>query len=121
MTKGDWQRLKHIEIHCEDVLGFIERFGHDYSTFINDRAYYNAVSMAILQIGELANGLSAEYREETQTLIPWHKIRAMRNLFAHNYAQMDEETVWETASVSIPELLDFCREQTRKQFSESAL
>ena len=115
MNKGDWQRLWHIKVHCEDVTDFIERFGRDYQVFINDRAYYNAVSMAILQIGELANGLSDDFREKTKDEMPWHEIRAMRNLFAHNYAQMDEEMVWETATVSIPEMQTFCQKHMDPQ------
>ena len=65
MNKADRQRLLHIQTYCADIAGFIQRFGRDYSIFISDRAYYNAVSMSILQIGELANGLSEEFRELT--------------------------------------------------------
>lgn len=115
MTNADLQRLWHIEVHCKDVIYFVDRFGKNYETFASDRAYYKAVSMSIMQIGELANGLSNEFRDATKDEIPWHKIRGMRNLFAHNYAQMDEEIIWETATVSIPEMYSFCRRYTEQQ------
>ena len=70
MNRGDWQRLLHIRTYCEDVAKFIDRFGMDYETFTSDRAYFNAVAMCILQIGELANGLSDEFREETKEKMP---------------------------------------------------
>ena len=51
MTKSDWQRLVHISTYCADIDAFIHRFGENYEIFISDRAYFNAVSMCILQIG----------------------------------------------------------------------
>lgn len=98
----------HIQNYCRDIAGFIQRFGKDYQLFIQDRAYFNAVSMCILQIGELANGLSVEFREETKEQMQWGLIRGMRNWLAHAYTEMDENVIWETATNSIPGLLHFC-------------
>ena len=108
MNNGDRQRLLHIQRYCQDIAGFIERFGNDYQTFIQDRAYSNAVSLCVLQIGELANGLSVEFREETKGEMPWGMIRGMRNWIAHAYAEMDESVIWETAINDIPGLARFC-------------
>lgn len=108
MNSGDRQRLMYIRTYCRDVAGFVERFGKDYQTFTLDRAYFNAVSMCILQIGELANGLSDEYREETKDEMQWGMVRGMRNWLAHAYADMDENVVWETAIHDIPRLMEFC-------------
>lgn len=108
MNRGDWQILLHIQVHCEDIAKFIERFGKDYDIFTEDRAYFNAVSMCILQIGELANSLSEEFRNETKDEMPWGMIRGMRNWLAHAYAETDESIIWETAINDIPSLLTFC-------------
>lgn len=102
MNKGDWQRLLHIRTYCEDIAEFILRFGKDFNTFTQDRAYYSAVSMCILQIGELANGLSEAFREKTKDEMAWNAIRGMRNWLAHAYAEMDESILWETATNDIP-------------------
>lgn len=108
MIRGDYQRLRLIYRYCLDISGFIERFGDSFSCFTNDRAYFNAISMCILQIGELVNGLSDEFREETKGQMPWGMIRGMRNWIAHAYAQMDEAIIWETATNDIPKLRTFC-------------
>ena len=108
MDRADWQRLLHIKAHCEDVEAFIHRFGHDYDTFIDDRAYFNAVAMCIFQIGELANGLTPEFREKTKNDMPWGMIRGMRNWLAHSYGEVDAEVLWETANNDIPKLKEFC-------------
>lgn len=115
MTKGDRERLTHICRHCRDIEEFIERFGNDYNVFINDRAYVNAVCMSVLQIGELANGLSEEFREETKNQMPWGLVRGMRNWLAHAYSSVDESIIWETASNDIPSLLEFCSKQLEKE------
>ena len=38
-------------------------------------------------------------------------MKAMRNLVAHNYGKMDQSIIWETATIDIPALLQFCEEQ----------
>ena len=108
MNNSDLQRVMHICRYCDDIAAFIDRFGKDFEIFTTDRAFSNAVSMAVLQIGELSNGLSEEFREETKAEMPWGMIRGMRNWIAHAYAEMDESIIWETATNDIPKLRSFC-------------
>ena len=108
MNNGDRQRIAHIKTYCEDIAAFVERFGKDFRVFTEDRAYFNAVSMCVLQIGELANALSEEYREETKNKVPWKMIRGTRNWLAHAYGEVDEAILWETVINDIPALLAFC-------------
>lgn len=114
MHDRDLQKLLQIKNNCEDIQSFIERFGGDFNIFISDRAYFNAVSMCILQIGELANGLSEVFRENTKNEIPWAMIHGMRNWLAHAYAETDESIIWETANNDIIVLLDFCIKHIEK-------
>lgn len=111
MDKKDWQKLLHIRTHCEDVASFLERAGNDREAFLHDRLYFNAVSMCILQIGELANGLSEDFRKQTRSEIPWDMIRGMRNWLAHAYGEIDEEMIWNTAVEDIPKVLAFCNKR----------
>jgi uncharacterized protein with HEPN domain len=108
MDKSDIQRIQHIKRYCEDIAQFIERFGNDFQLFVTDQAYYNAVSMCILQIGELANGLSQEFRNATCDSVHWHLVRGMRNWIAHAYNEVEDEVVWGTVKKDIPNLLHFC-------------
>ena len=108
MVDRDINILQRIKGYCVDIESFIERFGKNYDVFINDRAYFNAVSMCILQIGELSGNLSAKFRADTTAKIPWSNIRGMRNIVAHDYGSVDEELVWETATDDIPLLREFC-------------
>jgi uncharacterized protein with HEPN domain len=108
MKERDMQRIRHIMTYCEDIAASIKRFGVYYETFVQDKDYFNSVSMCLMQIGELAGGLSDEFKDVTRSRIQWGPIRAMRNLFAHSYAVMSKSIIWETATKDIPELLRFC-------------
>ena len=118
MLSPDYQRISHIKNYCKDISDFMERFG-DYQQFTTDRAYRNAVSMCILQIGELANGLSNEFREETKDSMQWGLIRGMRNWVAHSYQNMDIEIIWDTISNSIPVLAEFCGKMLEQAQAQS--
>ena len=63
--------------------------------------------MCILQIGELVAKLSDEFKL-TNDIMPWREIKAMRNIAAHNYGEMDYDILWETAISDIPSLRDYC-------------
>ncbi len=59
--------------------------------------------MCIIQIGELVSRLSDEFLEQNKQ-IPWHAIKSMRNLHAHDYDRVDLDIVWNTLREDIPDL-----------------
>ena len=40
--------------------------------------------------------------------MPWREIKAMRNIAAHNYGEIDIDILWETAIGDIPNLKVYC-------------
>ena len=75
---------------------------------IFDTLHFNAAVMNIQQIGELAKRLSPEFVLRTQDEIPWSDIRGMRNIIAHDYGKLSENTVREIELRDIPKLAAFC-------------
>ena len=63
--------------------------------------------MEILQIGELANHLSDEFKEKNQNGINWNEIRGMRNRFVHGYGEKKKKKNFDTALNDIPKLFEF--------------
>ena len=59
--------------------------------------------MCIIQIGELVSRLSDDFLE-VYNEIPWHAIKAMRNLHTHDYDRVDLSIVWNTLKEEIPYL-----------------
>lgn len=105
-------RDRNILIHMLDWCGQLNE-AHDVydrsrEKFGTVSAYRNAVSMCIFQICELANHLSDGFKAAHSDL-PWNQIRGMRNLFAHDYGNMDVNSIWETACGDIPPIERFCR------------
>ena len=82
MNQRDEQVITHIYFHCKDIQEFIERFGDSFEAFCEDRAYFNSVSMAIMQISELSRELSDEFTKSTNEKMPWSKVKGIRNLIA---------------------------------------
>ena len=110
MSKGNKDLLKHIIGYCNQIGEAHSQFGNSYEAFCSNSVYRNAVAMCVLQIGELSNHLTEDFREATAGDIPWKQIRGLRNVVAHEYGNIDLETVWETSEAGIMELRDFCDE-----------
>lgn len=63
--------------------------------------------MCILQIGELVGKIDSEFKQEYDA-VPWKQIKTMRNIYAHNYSNVDYDMAWNTIEVDIPELRKYC-------------
>lgn len=110
MAKTNEQLLKHIISYANQIWEANEQFHADVNEFKNNSVYRNAVALCVLQIGELANNLTEEFREITSE-IPWREIRGLRNIVAHHYGKIDYELLWETITSDIPVLQEFCEKQ----------
>jgi len=100
--------INHIIEHINNIINTQKRFGNNYDTFVSDKDYFNSVCMSLLQIGELANHLTTEFKS-THNSIPWKNITGLRNIVVHGYGQLDMETVWVTVIEDIPELYKQCK------------
>lgn len=103
--------IAHILEYCNQIDECLSRFGNNREAFLSDVIFRNAVSMAEFQIGELSGHLSDDFKEKTKNEIPWKEIRGMRNIFAHNYLEMDVDRIWDVATEDISILKDFCKSQ----------
>ena len=88
MQSRDQQRLEHILDYCEDIEKLVAKLEGSFEAFSAARDAQHAMSFCILQIGELVGHFSDEFKE-VNSVIPWHKIRGMRNYVAHEYGTID--------------------------------
>ena len=107
LNPRDVDVLKHIFRYCTEIEYTVERFGRAFETFSQDFVYRNAAALCVLQIGELAAKLTAEFKE-TYTQMPWNQMKAMRNVVAHDYGSIDAEILWGTVENDIPALKEYC-------------
>lgn len=108
MNSRDEIILKKIIQYSDEISATIERFSLTTESFADDFVAKNAISMCILQIGELVDNLSEDFKSANNAM-PWRDIKAMRNIAAHNYGEIDTQILWETATSDIPALKDYCK------------
>lgn len=107
MNSRDTIVLKKMIQYADEIQATIDRYDLDAEKFSADFVVKNAISMCILQIGELVGKLSDEFKK-TNDQMPWRDIKAMRNIAAHNYGEIDLDILWETAINDIPALREYC-------------
>ena len=99
----DIERLVHIEASIGHVMDFLE--GKTFDEMQSDKMCFHAVVYNIMIIGEAANMLTKEFREEHPDT-PWRSIIDMRNVLVHGYYTASPLFIWETYTNDLEPLLE---------------
>lgn len=99
MTSRDSQILTKILSEIAVAGQLIE--GVTMEDFINDERTARAISMTLINIGELVKNLTPELKE-AHTEIPWRAISGMRDITAHKYQTLRKEDVYSTCADDLP-------------------
>jgi uncharacterized protein with HEPN domain len=94
-------RLQDILTAARLIASYVK--GATEAAFIANSEKQDAVVRRIEIIGEATSHLSPETRSAIPDL-PFRKMRGMRNVVAHDYANVDIKIVWEVATVHVPEV-----------------
>ena len=90
-----------------DHIDKLERYKvdepHLKNSFFNDTVYTEAIYMQLFQIGENANKLSKDLRNEYKN-VEWQEIIATRNIIGHGYGQISKLKIWNTVEHEIDPL-----------------
>ncbi|GHV09497.1 DUF86 domain-containing protein [Bacteroidia bacterium] len=95
----DQERLQHILAAIDDILEFTK--DQSFEAFAGNKMMKHAVYRNFTVIGEAANLLTKEYRDEN-TAIEWVKIISMRHVLVHGYYEADDRIVWQTIIEDLP-------------------
>lgn len=99
--------IEAIIDYCDRIQKDLDTPGLTYEDFSSDVDLQDVSAFRILQIGENANSLSDALKNKYPQ-IPWHQISGFRNVVAHEYGNIEPETLWKTITEDIPKLRDFC-------------
>lgn len=103
MKNKDVIVLKKILEYCNQVSEACDMFGNDYDKFVGVSVFQNACCMCILQIGELCKVISEELKDNGKK-IPWREWCGIRDIFAHQYSNLDHQSAWDTIQNDLPVL-----------------
>jgi len=101
MDANQLGRLQDILTSARLIASYVRDTAE--AAFIASREKQDAVVRRIEIIGEATAHLSPETRSAIPDL-PFRKMRGMRNIVAHDYANVDLKIVWEVATVHVPEV-----------------
>ncbi len=77
--------------------------------FLPGTLEYDASLMQLMVLAEAANRVPPPVREALSAIV-WHKIRGLRNRIAHDYEGLEEDSVWNTVTLLVPQLVTTLRE-----------
>lgn len=89
--------------YCRQLDEACHMFDNDYNKFLCNSVFLNACCMCILQIGELCKVISEELRTREKD-VPWKEWCGIRDVFAHQYSNLDCQAAWDTIQFDLPEM-----------------
>lgn len=94
-------RLEHILFHIRGVADTVGGVGFDTYTEVYhmERTVERAVQIISEAVRALPPALTGRHPE-----IEWAKIAAIGNVLRHEYERIDPQTMWEIATVKLPDL-----------------
>ncbi|MGD9892530.1 MAG: DUF86 domain-containing protein [Dehalococcoidia bacterium] len=107
MSTRSWlERIEDIADAIDEIGSFVAGLSRDQ--FCADLRTISAFSYQFVIIGEAARHIPEEGQIQ-HPAVPWAKMRAMRNVIAHEYERVDCTILWETAGSGLPSLFPLLR------------
>ena len=103
MSHKDFASVVSILDSIEKIMDYTSSF-KNADEFYADTKTFDAAMMNFIVIGEMADKLSKEIKDETQNKVDWGKVIGFRNIIAHNYFGIDAEEVWQIIQTSLSNL-----------------
>lgn len=98
----DWSLfLGDMQCCCAKVRRYAE--GMTQEQFFADERTVDAVLRNLELLGEAAKQIPEDVRRRHPS-VPWRRIAGLRDVLAHAYFGLEEGTIWQAVSLSIPAL-----------------
>ncbi len=94
--------LEDIIDSGQKILSYTE--GMTYEDFIKDSKTIDAVVRNFEIIGEAANKIPEEFKDNNPT-IDWYRIRGFRNRIVHDYFGIDYNIIWNIKETVLKSLI----------------
>ncbi len=98
---NDKVRIQHISEAIRKIEDFTKT--ESEASFEENELVQSAVERQLEIIGEAANHLSEDFKMAYPEM-EWNKLRAFRNIIAHEYFGISTKIVWTSVQQRIPQL-----------------
>jgi uncharacterized protein with HEPN domain len=102
--RPDETYLQDIRSAGGEILAFLGTV--EEASFLADALLQAAVAYKLAIIGEAAGNLSPDFRS-AHSMVPWQRIRGLRNHLIHAYGDVDQLAVWRILEHELPDLLSY--------------
>ena len=92
-----------MEDACRKICRYTQ--GLDQADFLRQELVYDATLRNLEIIGEAAKAIPDEARQQFPH-INWKGIVGLRDVLAHAYFALDDDTLWDIVTNKVPELLE---------------
>ena len=75
-----------------------------FEQFADDTMRFYAVVRALEVISEASRGVDREVKDRHPAIV-WSDIAGAGNIYRHNYDDVTERRIWDTAKIAVPPLL----------------
>lgn len=93
--------LQDMQLCCSKVLRYSQGLTRQH--FLADEMVVDAVLRNLEVLGEAAKQIPPAVRERHPE-VPWRRIAGLRDVLAHAYFGLEDDTIWQIVSESIPTL-----------------
>lgn len=100
--RGDERFLWDMLETAREAMGYVQ--GRTWEDFTHEGILRRAVRRVVEIIGEASRNVSPDFKK-THPEVPWSKIAGTRHRLAHDYDLIDDATIWNIATVYVPELI----------------
>lgn len=108
----DKGRLMDIIEYADNVIMLVE--GYTLEALVSDKRTYYSVMKNIEIVGEAAYMLTKAFKR-AHPATPWKIVQGMRHVLVHDYANIDDKELYNTAVNDIPAL----RKQVEKYLADT--
>lgn len=100
---------RDVRLYLDDVVEASSRIleysnAMAFEDFVSNKMAYDAILRNLEIIGEAAKNVPQEFREQYPD-VEWRKMAGLRDVLAHGYFGLEDETLWNIVETQISPLL----------------
>jgi uncharacterized protein with HEPN domain len=104
-----------------DAMEIVQRtVSHgDFQKYENDRASQMVVERGLEIVSEASRHLPIDLKERHPE-IPWRQVADIGNKLRHEYNRLTQVALWDTARLSVPELMVVCKAELERELRKKS-